>query len=160
MIDGKNFNREILKDVDYEIAELVDLINQVDGIETVESCFGHNEEPIQIYCVARDIATLNKFIYEFFYRNDLISFKIYVTDVTIDNKEWDKVQFVIESDVRYIDFPCTQLIADNLTRTFREKMGEVIGTGIIQLVNGVNKNGRIYPAAILDLATKEYMKGE
>ena len=122
MIDGKEFNKETLKDVDFEIQELVGLINQVDGIETTNSCFGHNEEPIQIYCRAKDISYLNKFICKFFYGNSLISFKIFVTDVTIDNKEWDKVEFLIESDVRYVDFPCTQLIANNLTHTFRSEL--------------------------------------
>jgi len=122
MIDGKNFNRDILKEVDYEIVELVDLINQVDGIETTNSCFGHNEAPLQIYCIAKDIATLNKFIYRFFYRNDLISFKILISDITIDDKNWDKVEFVIESDIRYISFPCTQLIVGDLVHTFKEHM--------------------------------------
>lgn len=118
MINGKIFDKKILKGVDNEISELIYLINQVEGIETTNSCFGHNKRPITIFCVAKDIATLNKFIHKFFYCNSLISFKIIVTDTTIDNKDWDKVEFVIESDIRYVEFPTPQLIADNLTNIF------------------------------------------
>lgn len=108
--------------IDYEIYELVYLINKVEGITTTSSCFGHNTDPIRIYCVADSIEYLNKFMYEYFYGNSLISFKMLISDITIDAKNWGKIEFVIESDPRYVAYPCTQLIADNLTRTFREKL--------------------------------------
>lgn len=110
--------------IDYEIYELVYLINKVEGITTTASCFGHNTAPIRIYCVADSIECLNKFMYDYFYCNSLISFKVFITDTTIDDKNWGKIEFVIESDNRYVAYPCTQLIADNLTRTFREKFGK------------------------------------
>lgn len=112
------------RSIDYEIYELVYLINKTEGITTTLSCFGHNTEPIQIYCVADNIECLNKFMYDYFYCNSLISFKMLVSDTTIDTKNWSKIEFVIESDPRYVAYPCTQLIADNLTRTFREKLGK------------------------------------
>ena len=112
--------------IDYEIRELVYLINKVEGITTTLSCFGHNTQPIQIYCVADSIECLNKFIYDYFYCNSLISFKMLISDITIDAKNWSKIEFVIESDPRYIEYPCTQLIADNLTYTFREKLGKEV----------------------------------
>ena len=108
--------------IDYEIYELVYLINKAEGITTTSSCFGHNTKPIQIYCVADSIECLNKFIYKYFYCNSLISFKMLISDNTIDAKNWGKIEFVIESDPRYVAYPCTQLIADNLTRTFREEL--------------------------------------
>jgi len=110
--------------IDYEIYELVYLINKVEGITTTLSCFGHNTEPIQIYCVADNIECLNKFMYDYFYCNSIISFKMLISDTTIDAKNWSKIEFVIESDPRYVAYPCTQLIADNLTRTFREKLSK------------------------------------
>lgn len=110
--------------IDYEIYELVHLINKVEGITTTSSCFGHNTEPIRIYCVADSIECFNKFMYDYFYCNSLISFKMLISDITIDAKNWSKLEFVIESDPRYVAYPCTQLIADNLTYTFREKLGK------------------------------------
>ena len=47
--------------LDYEISELVKLINCVDGIRTTNSCFGHNKSPIRICGIADSIADLNKF---------------------------------------------------------------------------------------------------
>ena len=110
--------------IDYEIYELIYLINKVEGITTTSSCFGHNTKPIRIYCVADSIECLNKFMYDYFYCNSLISFKMLISDKTIDAKNWSKIEFVIESDPHYIAYPCTQLIADNLTRTFREKLSK------------------------------------
>jgi len=34
--------------VDKELKKLVELLNTVDGIETIDSCFGHSEEPERI----------------------------------------------------------------------------------------------------------------
>ena len=115
MINGNKI--AIPGDVDYEIKYLVEMMNEVDGIQTTESCFGHNKEPIRIFGVAENIEALNKFRYNFLYCNKLWSIKLILTDVTIANGDWDKIEFYLESDPEYIDFPVTQLLAENLART-------------------------------------------
>ena len=107
-----------LDDLDYEIQELVYLINDVEGICTVDSCFGHNERPCRIWCDAKDIETLNKFIYKYFYNDYLWTFQICLTDVMIDEGDWNRVHFLIES--KYSDFPTVNLMVDLLTHRFRE----------------------------------------
>ena len=122
MIDGKTYNEIIINEkpgVDPEIRELLELINNVDGIETTESCFGHNIRPCRIWCRARDVEALNKFIYNYFYGDTLWIFNIVLTDITIDNKEWDKLEFVLES--RYSDFPTVNLMINSLCYRMKEK---------------------------------------
>jgi len=109
-------------DLDYEIAELISLINNVEGIETLESCFGHNKTPIEIYCVADNIEALHKFMYKYFYCDKLWHFELLLDDFMIDEKDWGKVVFLLKSDDRYIDFPTTQLMVDNLTKRFQMYM--------------------------------------
>ncbi len=110
-----------LDDLDYEIVELINLINNVEGIETTNSCFGHNKGPVHIFCVADSIADLNKFIYKYFYCNNVWQFKIYITDVQIDNKDWDKVQFLIESDPSVIEILSPNIMVSELTERFKNK---------------------------------------
>lgn len=118
MLKGKP-KIEIPDDLDYEIAELISLINNVEGIETLESCFGHNEAPINIYCKADSIEDLHKFMYKYFYCDKLWHFELLLDDFMIDEKDWSKVVFLLKSDDKYIDFPATQLMADNLTKRFQ-----------------------------------------
>ena len=123
MIDGKDYNeQEINKGdgIDWQIKTLVDLINKVDGIETTNSCFGHYKRPCSIYCRARNIEVLNKFIYNYFYRNDLWIFRLLLSDITIDNKDWDKIDFVLES--RFYDYPTVNLMIENLVYTMKKEM--------------------------------------
>lgn len=108
-------------DLDPEIRALISLINNVEGIETLESCFGHNEGPIVIWGEADSIEDLHKFMYKYFYGNQLWHFELVLSDVMIDEQDWGKIVFLLKTDDRYIDFPDTQLMADNLTRTFLMK---------------------------------------
>lgn len=108
-------------DLDEEISELISLINDVEGIETTNSCFGHNEMPIQIWGVADNIEALHEFMYKYFYCNQLWHFELCLSDVMIDNKEWGKIEFLLKSDDRYISFPATQLMAQDLTKSFKLK---------------------------------------
>lgn len=108
-------------DLDPEIKELISLINNVEGIETLESCFGHNEGPIVIWGEADSIDALHKFMYKYFYGNQLWHFELVLSDTMIDEQDWGKIVFLLKTDDRYIDFPDTQLMADNLTRTFLMK---------------------------------------
>lgn len=96
-IDLDEIDRE--SKIDPEIRELVDLINNVEGIETTSSCCGHGKYPAYIYCVADSVADLHKFMYDYFYCNKCWKFVNYITDTMIDDKDWDRVQFYIESDV-------------------------------------------------------------
>ena len=90
MLKGKA-KIQMPSELDAEISELISLINDVEGIETTNSCFGHNEMPIQIWGVADNI------------------------------EEWGKVEFLLKSDDRYISFPATQLMAQDLTKSFKLK---------------------------------------
>ena len=105
--------------LDYEIKDLISLINNIEGIETLESCFGHNEGPIVIWGEADSIEALHKFMYEYFYGDQLWHFELVLSDTMIDAQDWGKVVFLMKSDDRYTDFPTTQLMADNLTKRFQ-----------------------------------------
>lgn len=104
--------------VDPEIYDLLTYINHVEGIRTTGSCFGHNERPCMIDCEADSIATVHKFMRDYFYDEELWTIQLYITDTLIDNNDWDKVVFVIQSDARYIDFPTVNLMVHNLTYRF------------------------------------------
>lgn len=104
--------------IDPEIYDLLTYINRVEGIHTTDSCFGHNEYPCMIWCEADSIATVHKFMRDYFYNDELWTIRFYITDVLIDDNDWDKVVFVIQSDARYIDFPSVNLMVNNLTYRF------------------------------------------
>lgn len=124
MLKGKP-KIQMPNDLDPEIRELISLINDVEGIETLESCFGHNEGPIVIWGVADSIEDLHKFMYNYFYCDQLWHFELVLSDTMIDEQAWGKVVFLMKSDDRYIDFPTTQLMADNLTKRFQIKQGRI-----------------------------------
>ena len=117
MIDGKDFKKEILNDVDIEIRELVELINQVEGVETTQCCFGHNEKPCQIYLRIKDLKTANEFIKKFFYFDALWRLVLIFDETGERDKE---LQFVLES--KYFNYPTVNLMADNLTYRFRDDL--------------------------------------
>ena len=73
MIDGKSFIVKELKGepLDIKIEKLVYLINQVDGVETINSCFGHHKMPCRIWLRIKNADTANKFIRRFFYLDPL-----------------------------------------------------------------------------------------
>lgn len=110
--------------LDYEIADLVKLLNQVEGITTTSSCFGHNEEPITIYGVADSIEVLNKFRYKYLYCNSMWHIELILSDKTVDNKEWWKIEFVLKTSDLYYSYPITQLLADNLTMKLKDVTDE------------------------------------
>ena len=120
MIDRKSFNTEIFDEdsLDVEIKKLVYLINLVDGVETVESCFGHHETPCRIWLRIKDVDTANKFIRRFFYFDPLWSLKL----TFFESGYFDELLFVIES--AYQDYPTVDLMIENLTRRFDERVGK------------------------------------
>ena len=119
MIDGKSFNTEAFKEqpIDREIAKLVHLINQVDGVETTDSCFGHHRAPCQIWVRIKDVDTVNKFIRRFFYFDPLWSLKLTFSEAMY----FDELLFIIESSA-YQDYPTVDLMVENLTKRFEERV--------------------------------------
>ena len=120
MIDGKTFVKKELEEepLDREIEELVYLINQVDGVETFESCFGHHKMPCQIWLRIKDVDTANKFIRRFFYFDPLWSLKLTFTE----SKYFDELLFILES--AYQDYPTVNLMVENLTNRFIKEIVE------------------------------------
>lgn len=118
MIDGKSFIEKNLKidPLDNEIKELVYLINQVDGVETEESCFGHYKEPCQIWLRIKDVETANKFIRKFFYFDPLWNLSLTFSEID----HYNELLFVLES--RYEDYPAVDLMVENLTNRFKERL--------------------------------------
>lgn len=119
MIDGRSFNVEWFKEepLDKEIENLVYLINQVDGVETTDSCFGHHKMPCQIWVRIKNVDTANSFIKRFFYLDPIWSLKL--TFFEIDDYA-DELLFVIESV--YQDYPTVDLMVENLTKRFEERL--------------------------------------
>lgn len=118
MIDGKSFIEKDfeMSPLDYEIKDLVYLINQIDGVETVESCFGHHEVPCRIWLRIKDIEIANKFMKQYFYFDSC--WRLVLTfDETNDYK--DELLFALES--KYQDFPTVDLMVDNLIYRFKDK---------------------------------------
>jgi hypothetical protein len=50
--------RKDIKDLDPEVINLCDSLNSIDGIETIESCCGHEKTSFDIWFKARDINSL------------------------------------------------------------------------------------------------------
>ena len=118
MIDGTSFIVDELKKepLDKEIENLVYLINQIDGIETIDSCFGHHEMPCRIWLRIKDVDTANSFVRRFFYFDTLWSLKLTFSE----SRYVDELLFVLES--AYQDYPTVDLMVENLTRRFRERV--------------------------------------
>ena len=66
--------------IDPEIYDLLTYINRVEGIRTTGSCFGHNERPCMVCCEADSIATVHKFMRDYFYNDELWTIRLYITD--------------------------------------------------------------------------------
>ena len=111
-------------DIDFEIKELVKYINKVQGIETVESCCGHEEMPCQIYFRADSIEDVTKFQYKYLYCNRDWRIVLQIGDISIDNNQWDKPIFILESTVT--DYKYNYLVINNLTLSMRMKDKEEV----------------------------------
>ena len=121
MIAGKSFDTEGFKEepLDNEIKKLVYLINQVDGVETTESCFGHHKIPCRIWLRIKDVETANKFIKKFFYFDPLWNLSLTFSEVD----HYNELLFVLES--KYDDYQAVDLMVENLTNRFKERLKEV-----------------------------------
>ena len=100
------------EDIDYELQNLIRLINTVEGIETTECCCGHGESPCQIFFKADNTEYLTKFWYKYLYGNPNWHIVLAMTDVEIDDKEWNTPTYLLETT--FSDFFYTGLAIDNL----------------------------------------------
>ena len=125
--------------IDPELYDLLTYMNRVQGITTTGSCFGHNRQECFIFGEAKDISTLQKFMRDYFYCNELWDIKLYITDVLIDDNKWGEVLFCISSNPKYIDFPTLQLLVSNLTMTFklRQSLPEYSNKLLLEIDNSV-----------------------
>ena len=106
-------------DIDYEIRELVKCMNSIDGIETTSSCCGHLKMPCLIYFKADNTETVTKFIHKYLYCNKLWRVSFNMTDIDIDNGEWDKPTYLLETT--FPDYFYVGLVIDNLTYKMQQK---------------------------------------
>lgn len=118
----RNSETEIpYNDIDHEIRELVRNINKIDGIETIESCFGHNENPCVIYCKAETIEALTFFIFNFFDNEKLWKLNLTLDDIHKNQKD---VHFDINSG-EIMRYPKVNLMIDNLTYRFERRLTDL-----------------------------------
>ena len=107
-------------DIDCEIRELCMLLNSIEGVETTESCCGHNEFPCRIWLKVEDIATLTFLCFNFFNCEPLWHLEIDTADV---NKNWKDIHLVLHSGT-IKDYPTVNLMIDNLTYRFKTRTKE------------------------------------
>ena len=107
--------------IDYEIRELIEYMNRVDGIRSVNSCCGHGEMPCQIWFKADNIECVTRFIHKYLYCNPNWRIVLSVTDAEIDSNEWDNPTYLLETTL--LDYQYVGLAIDNLTYSFRERLG-------------------------------------
>lgn len=105
-------------DIDIEIRALCRYINKIEGVETVESCFGHNDKPCCIWFKAENIEVLNQFLFKFFDCDSLWHIELCTSDV---HRDWKDVHLVLHSgDIK--EFPTVNLMVDNLTYRFKQEI--------------------------------------
>ena len=104
-------------EIDYEIRDIVRIMNSIDGIETVESCSGHDKGPCHIFFVADSIEDVTKFMYSHLYCNTAWRVSLVLTDTMIDTRTWDKPIFLLESTI--LDYSFNYMVIDNLLLSWR-----------------------------------------
>lgn len=103
-------------DIDYEIKELVKLLNQFEGIETISCCFGHHKYPCMIWFKAETIKDIVNFSFSLFDCQNLWHIEIDTSDI---NKNWKDLHFALHTgDIK--DYPTVNLLVNNLTLRIRE----------------------------------------
>lgn len=99
--------------IDVEIRNLVCLLNKVEGITTIESCYGHGVQPCRIWFKCNRIEDLHKFMF-----NCLNAFTKW--RVLIDNADVSRnIDFIycLESDAS--DRQLVDLIVRNLETSIK-----------------------------------------
>ena len=80
--------------IDIEIVALCRALNDIEGVETVESCCGHNKEKCRIYFKVSDIQTFNKLLFHCFNHED---FWDICADTSDPHRDWNDLHFVLTS---------------------------------------------------------------
>lgn len=115
----RNSQTEIpYNDIDYEIRELIKLLNQFDGIETTSCCFGHYEYRCEIYFKAETIEDIVNFSFRLFDCQHLWHIEIDTGDI---HKNWKDLHFVLHTG-EIKDYPTVNLLVDNLTLRVKEEI--------------------------------------
>lgn len=102
-------------DIDYEIRDLCKALNEIVGVETVESCVGHGEYPCFIAFKVERIEDLSKLLFYCF--NHEHKWKIYA-DVGDPHRDWKDLHFILQSDC-IKDTYLVELMVQNLTSRIR-----------------------------------------
>ena len=110
-------------EVDVEIRDIVRYLNSFEGIETTESCFGHNEMPCQIWFRAKSIKALNDLVFEVFDGDRL--WKITVDNADFPQDTNDLRLLLSSGEIK--DFPTVNLMVENLTYRLQKKYKHIGG---------------------------------
>ena len=100
------------EDIDYELQDLIRLIDSIEGIETTEWCCSHGTSPCQIWFKADNTECLTKFWYKYLYGNPNWHIVLSMTDTDINDGEWNTPTYLLETT--FSDFFYTGLAIDNL----------------------------------------------
>jgi len=113
------------EDIDWELVELIKCINAIDGIETTACCCGHGTGPCQIWFKADSIEDVTHFTHNYLYCNRLWRVVINLTDVDIDDNEWNNPTYLLETTCS--DYYYTGVSIDNLKYKMQEEQRELKG---------------------------------
>lgn len=111
------------EDIDYEIRDLCRYINNVEGIETKESCCGHGKTPCQIWLKANKIEDITHFIYHYLYRNPNWRVQFCITDKDIDENQWKNPTYLLETT--FPDYHYVGLAIDSLKKEMYIKQNKI-----------------------------------
>lgn len=87
--------KKICKGVDKEIYNLILLLNEIDGIQTISSCFGHYRNPVRIWFEIKNIKVLNNFV--FYSINSWCRWKLIIDNMDI-KRNYEKICVVLKSE--------------------------------------------------------------
>lgn len=120
-------------DIDIEIRRLVRLLNSIDGVETVESCCGHEEMRCMIWLKVESIEALTSFISKYFGREELWHLEIDTGDI---HNDWKDIHLLLHSG-EYKTFPTLNLMIDNLAYRIETETNRVdkIANALAEKVN-------------------------
>ena len=99
-------------DIDYELRDVIRYMNSIDGIETTECCCGHGENPCYVWFKADNAECLSKFWHKYLYCDNNWHIVFYMSDTDIDNGEWDKPTYLLETT--FPDYYYVGMAIDNL----------------------------------------------
>ena len=106
------------EDIDKEIVDLCKAFNDIDGIETVESCCGHGKETCYILFMVRDIETLNRLCFHCFNHEGFWEIQV---DLGDPHRDWNELYLCLIS--KRI---CKQSDFDRLANRIRKRKQDML----------------------------------